>query len=98
MPHVAFAAFTGLRVRDQEMLELGMALPGLRTGSLSMLSPKHFLLNVSGAAMRRLVMPLPTPALRRRRVPGRFQGWQRVWVPNADPGGDRVRCFCHAAP
>jgi hypothetical protein len=29
MPHVAFVPFTGLRVRDQEMLELGMTLPGL---------------------------------------------------------------------
>ena len=30
MPHVAFVPFTGLRVREEEMLALGMALPGLR--------------------------------------------------------------------
>jgi hypothetical protein len=30
MPHVAFVPFTGLRVREAEMLALGMALPGLR--------------------------------------------------------------------
>ena len=30
MPHVALVPFTGLRVREQEMLELGMTLPGLR--------------------------------------------------------------------
>lgn len=30
MPHVAFVAFTGLRVREAEMLELGMTLPGLK--------------------------------------------------------------------
>lgn len=30
MPHVAFVPFTGFRVRDREMLELGMAMPGLR--------------------------------------------------------------------
>ncbi|MDP6446541.1 MAG: radical SAM protein [Pirellulaceae bacterium] len=29
MPHVAFAPFTGFRVREPEMLELGMSLPGL---------------------------------------------------------------------
>ncbi len=31
MPHVAFVPFTGLRVREKEMLKLGMSLPGLRT-------------------------------------------------------------------
>ncbi|MFT5300175.1 MAG: radical SAM superfamily enzyme YgiQ (UPF0313 family) [Mariniblastus sp.] len=31
MPHVAFVPFTGLRVREPEMLALGMTLPGLRT-------------------------------------------------------------------
>ena len=31
MPHVALVPFTGLRVREAEMLELGMKLPGLRT-------------------------------------------------------------------
>ena len=31
MPHVAFVPFTGLRVREREMLALGMSLPGLRT-------------------------------------------------------------------
>ena len=30
MPNVAFVPFTGLRVREKEMLELGMQLPGLR--------------------------------------------------------------------
>jgi len=30
MPHVAFVPFTGFRIREAEMLELGMTLPGLR--------------------------------------------------------------------
>ena len=30
MPHVAFVPFTGFRVREEAMLELGMTLPGLR--------------------------------------------------------------------
>lgn len=30
MPHVALVPFTGLRVREQEMLKLGMRLPGLK--------------------------------------------------------------------
>lgn len=30
MPHVAMVPFTGFRVREEEMLALGMALPGLR--------------------------------------------------------------------
>src|SRR5262245_15964161 len=30
MPHVAFVPFTGFRVREAEMLALGMALPGLK--------------------------------------------------------------------
>ncbi len=30
MPHVTFVPFTGFRVREEEMLELGMTLPGLR--------------------------------------------------------------------
>jgi radical SAM superfamily enzyme YgiQ (UPF0313 family) len=30
MPHVALVAFSGLRVREEELLELGMSLPGLR--------------------------------------------------------------------
>lgn len=30
MPHVAFVPFTGLRVREAEMLDLGMAMPGLK--------------------------------------------------------------------
>src|SRR5258708_2623818 len=30
MPHVALVPFTGFRVRETEMLELGMTLPGLR--------------------------------------------------------------------
>jgi radical SAM superfamily enzyme YgiQ (UPF0313 family) len=30
MPHVAFVPFTGLRVREREMLKLGMRLPGLK--------------------------------------------------------------------
>jgi len=29
MPHVAMVPFTGFRVREREMLALGMALPGL---------------------------------------------------------------------
>lgn len=29
MPHVSFVPLTGLRVREQELLELGMSLPGL---------------------------------------------------------------------
>jgi hypothetical protein len=29
MPHVAFVPFTGFRVRQDEMRELGMTLPGL---------------------------------------------------------------------
>jgi radical SAM superfamily enzyme YgiQ (UPF0313 family) len=30
MPHVAFVPFTGLRVKEEELLGLGMSLPGLR--------------------------------------------------------------------
>ena len=30
MPHVALVPFTGFRVREEEMLALGLALPGLR--------------------------------------------------------------------
>jgi radical SAM superfamily enzyme YgiQ (UPF0313 family) len=30
MPHVAFVPFTGFRIREQEMLALGMSLPSLR--------------------------------------------------------------------
>ncbi len=30
MPHVAFVPLTGFRVREEQMLELGMTLPGLR--------------------------------------------------------------------
>jgi radical SAM superfamily enzyme YgiQ (UPF0313 family) len=30
MPHVAMVPFTGFRVREQEMLALGMTLPGLK--------------------------------------------------------------------
>jgi hypothetical protein len=30
MPHVAFVPFTGFRIREPEMLALGMSLPGLR--------------------------------------------------------------------
>ncbi|MBT4867510.1 MAG: hypothetical protein HON53_20590 [Planctomycetaceae bacterium] len=30
MPHVAFVPQTGLRVKAEEILELGMTLPGLR--------------------------------------------------------------------
>jgi hypothetical protein len=30
MPHVAFVPFTGFRVREPEMLALGMSLPGLQ--------------------------------------------------------------------
>src|SRR5205823_2287532 len=31
MPHVAFVPLTGMRVREAELLELGMALPGLHS-------------------------------------------------------------------
>jgi hypothetical protein len=39
MPHVALVAFTGFRIREPEMLELGMALPGLqaRAGAIAQL-------------------------------------------------------------
>ncbi len=30
MPHVAFVPFSGVRIREPEMLELGMTLPGLQ--------------------------------------------------------------------
>ena len=30
MPHLALVAFTGLRVKEQQLLDLGMSLPGLR--------------------------------------------------------------------
>ena len=30
MPHVAFVPFTGFRIREEELLELGMSLPGLQ--------------------------------------------------------------------
>ena len=30
MPHVGMVPFTGFRVREQEMLALGMTLPGLK--------------------------------------------------------------------
>src|SRR5262245_25961329 len=30
MPHVALVPFTGFRVREEEMLALGMTLPGLK--------------------------------------------------------------------
>jgi hypothetical protein len=30
VPHVALVPFTGFQIREREMLELGMALPGLR--------------------------------------------------------------------
>ena len=30
MPHVALVSFTGFRVREHEMLALGMTLPGLK--------------------------------------------------------------------
>ena len=30
MPHVALVPFTGIRVKEREMLALGMSLPGLR--------------------------------------------------------------------
>ncbi|WP_206352291.1 B12-binding domain-containing radical SAM protein [Tautonia rosea] len=39
MPHVAFVPFTGFRVRDEEMRDLGMAMPGLqeRAGAIGQL-------------------------------------------------------------
>jgi hypothetical protein len=30
MPHVALVPFTGFRLREEEMLTLGMSLPGLQ--------------------------------------------------------------------
>jgi radical SAM superfamily enzyme YgiQ (UPF0313 family) len=39
VPHVAFVPFTGFRVRDEEMRDLGMAMPGLkeRAGAIGQL-------------------------------------------------------------
>ena len=34
MPHVALVPFTGFRVREEEMLALGMSLPGLKRRAL----------------------------------------------------------------
>lgn len=49
MPHVAFAAMSGLRVRESELLEFGMTLPGLakRATALSGL-PSLGLLTLAG--------------------------------------------------
>ncbi len=49
MPHVALVPFTGFRVREAEMLELGMALPGLqaRAGAIAQL-PALGLLTLAG--------------------------------------------------
>src|SRR5262245_7962113 len=49
MPHVAFVPFTGFRVREEEMLALGMTLPGLkpRAAAISQL-PALGLLTLAG--------------------------------------------------
>ena len=49
MPHVALVPFTGFRVREPEMLELGMTLPGLqaRAGAIAQL-PALGLLTLAG--------------------------------------------------
>lgn len=49
MPHVAFVPLTGFRVREQEMLELGMTLPGLRARSAALAElPALGLLTLAG--------------------------------------------------
>lgn len=49
MPHVALVPFTGLRVREREMLELGMTLPGLRNRAEALSSlPALGLLTLAG--------------------------------------------------
>lgn len=50
MPHVALIAFSGLRVREAELAEFGMKLPGLaaRAGTLAQL-PSLGLLTLAGA-------------------------------------------------
>ncbi len=49
MPHVALVPFTGFRIREREMRELGMALPGLRAraGAIAQL-PALGLLTLAG--------------------------------------------------
>jgi radical SAM superfamily enzyme YgiQ (UPF0313 family) len=49
VPHVALVPFTGFRVRDREMRELGMAMPGLsaRAGAIGRL-PALGLLTLAG--------------------------------------------------
>src|SRR5262245_18836178 len=49
MPHVALVPFTGFRVRESEMLALGMSLPGLadRAGAVGQL-PALGLLTLAG--------------------------------------------------
>lgn len=49
MPHVALVPFTGFRIREPEMLELGMTLPGLkaRAGAIGQL-PALGLLTLAG--------------------------------------------------
>jgi radical SAM superfamily enzyme YgiQ (UPF0313 family) len=49
VPHVALVPFTGFRVREREMLELGMAMPGLkaRSGAIAQL-PALGLLTLAG--------------------------------------------------
>lgn len=49
MPHVSFVALSGFRVREQQMLELGMSLPGLagRAGAIAAL-PSLGLLTLAG--------------------------------------------------
>jgi radical SAM superfamily enzyme YgiQ (UPF0313 family) len=50
MPHVAFVPFTGFRVREEEMLALGMSLPGLRSRAAAVGQlPALGLLTLAGA-------------------------------------------------
>ncbi len=49
MPHVAFVPLTGFRVREAEMRELGMSLPGLPDRALALAElPALGVLNLAG--------------------------------------------------
>ena len=49
MPHVALVPFTGLRIRERQLLELGMSLPGLRRRSAAIAElPALGLLTLAG--------------------------------------------------
>jgi radical SAM superfamily enzyme YgiQ (UPF0313 family) len=50
MPHVAYVPFTGFRVREEEMLALGMTLPGLKERAAAVAQlPALGLLTLAGA-------------------------------------------------